>query len=193
MLLPKLEICVKSCCKVFTLTEITDLYSSPENPTGWGGINIDTGDVDTATITITSPTEVVTTVNVLSQLPGSYTVPFDFTDITIVPEDGEWTIVYTIVSGTETYMNTFKVFLSCSVRCCIDKLWVKVLTTIIEDTSSCKCGCSGNKTDLMEKAMFMEALYSAMTSSGSCNNSDARDKILKQLQRLCKLEKCNCK
>ncbi len=190
MLLPKLSICTINNCTTLKITENTGIYTIGTNYSGWNSPNIPTSSVITATITITSPSNTETIINVLSQLPVTYTANFNFSNIDITPEDGEWKIKYTLTTSTDTYSNSYAVFLSCSVRCCIDKLWIKVLTSKSEE-NPCDCDCD-EMSMLMKKVMLMESLYTAMINSVACNNSDARNKILKQLQRLCKIEKCNC-
>jgi len=190
-LIPKLSVCSLNACSTLRIKEITGLYNSIKNLYGWGSPNPGVADALTATLEITSPSGTVTTIDVLSQLPNPYVEAFYFTDISITPEDGEWTIQY-IITTTDgkviyTYSNILRTFLTCSVRCCIDKIHAKVLNNY-ED---CGCGCT-NISELEQKVNFMESLYDTMMSTNSCNNSDTRDKILTQLQRLCKLEKCNC-
>lgn len=185
--IPKLSVCELKGCSVLRIKEITGLYHSLRNTQGWETPNISTADLVTAQLIITSPSGTITTVNVLSQIPVPYVEDFYFNDISITPEDGEWSIQYLLTTDSATYSNILRTFLTCSVRCCIDKLQCKVLNEDID------CGCECTEiSELREKVDFMESLYYTMMSSKSCNNSGARNKILKQLQRLCKLEKCNC-
>lgn len=190
--IPKLSVCALNSCSTFRIKEITGLYDSINgNLQGWETPNVSTADIVTAELIITSPSGTITTVDVLSQLAVPYVEVFYFNDISITPEDGEWSIQYKLTTDGSTfnvlYSNILKTFNTCSVRCCIDKIHMKVLN---EDLG---CGCDYTTiSDLRKKLMFMESLYDSLTSSKSCNNSDTRDKILKQLQRLCKLEKCNC-
>lgn len=187
-LIPKLSVCNLNACSTLRIKEITGLYDSLTNLYGWDTPNVDTNEITSAELIITSPSGTVTTIDVESQLPHPYVEAFYFTDISITPEDGEWTIQYKIVAKAgPTYSNILRTFHTCSVRCCIDKIWAKVLNNY----SDCGCGCT-DISELEQKANFMESLYDTMMSAASCNNSDTRNKILTQLQRLCKLEKCNC-
>lgn len=187
--IPKLSVCALNGCSTLRIKEITGIYDVLNNTTGWGSPNITVAHLTTAEIIITSPSGTVTTVNVISQLPNPYVEAFYFTDISITPEDGEWSIQYKLTTkeGTITYSNMLYTFLTCVVRCCIDKVQLKALN----NSTDCGCGCI-ELSDLEKKAIFMNGLYDIMISAQSCNNSGARDKILTQLQRLCKLEKCNC-
>jgi hypothetical protein len=188
-LIPKLSVCALDSCSTLRIKEITGVYDALNNLYGWNTPNITVADLTSAELIITSPSGTVTTVDVLSQLPDPYVEDFYFTDISIIPEDGEWSIQYKVITttGPVTYSNILKTFLTCSVRCCIDKIWSKVLNNYTD----CGCGCT-DISELEQKASFMESLYDTMISAAACNNSDTRDKILTQLQRLCKLEKCNC-
>lgn len=188
-LIPKLSVCNLNACSTLRIKEITGVYDALTNLYGWNSPNITVADIDTAELIITSPSGTVTTIDIESQLPNPYVEAFYFTDISIIPEDGEWTIQYKIVtkSGPVTYSNILKTFHTCSVRCCMDRIHAKVINNY-QDSG---CSCS-NISDLEQKINFMESLYDTMTSNAACNNSDTRNKILTQLQRLCKLEKCNC-
>lgn len=188
-LISKLSVCSLNACSTLRIKEITGTYNVLNNLTGWNTPNVAVIDIESAELIITSPSGTITTIDVLSQLPDPYVEAFYFTDISITPEDGEWTIQYVLITkvGPVTYSNILRTFLTCSVRCCIDKIWAKVLNNYTD----CGCGCT-TISELEQKANFMESLYDTMMSAHSCNNSDTRDKILAQLQRLCKLEKCNC-
>jgi hypothetical protein len=188
-LIPKLSVCTLNACSTLRIKEITGVYDALTNLYGWNEPNITIASLFTAELIITSPSGLITTIDIKSQLVHPYAEAFYFTDISIIPEDGEWTIQYKLVTkeGPVTYSNILKTFHTCSVRCCIDKIWAKVLNNYTD----CGCGCT-DISELEQKASFMESLYDTMTSAASCNNSDTRDKILAQLQRLCKLEKCNC-
>lgn len=186
-LIPKLSVCALNSCSTLRIKEITGIYDASTNLYGWETPNIGTADINIAELIITSPSGTITTVDVTSQFVIPYVEAFYFTDISVTPEDGEWSIQYLISTTTTTYSNILKTFLTCSVRCCIDKIWAKVLNNYTD----CGCGCT-DISELEQKANFMESLYDTMISAAACNNSDTRDKILTQLQRLCKLEKCNC-
>ena len=97
--------------------------------------------------------------------------------------DGEYTIEYLLEDSSNIeYSKTIKVFSSCLVRCCIDKMWASYAEGIASD---CSCTLSSN-------ALEAEALYRAMMSSTGCLDSNSRNIILTKLQRICELEECNC-
>lgn len=189
-LLPKLNICILNNCKKVKLTDITGAYDVSTNPTGWGSPNVDPVDPTAAYITITSPSGIITVVDVLSpvdQIPDPYLGDFDYSIIIIDPEDGNWTFEYTIEQDTFIYTNIMTKFMSCLVRCCIDKVWAKIADGI----TTSNCGCHGIDK-VTEKVLLMEGLYSTMLATEICPTDNSRDDLLIMLQKMCKVENCNC-
>lgn len=97
-------------------------------------------------------------------------------------EDGKYKIKLISKSEEETYQTEFTFISLCKTRCCIDKLWIKY-------SENCNCKCS-DKT--YEMAIQAEALYKLVVNGSSCDNEDSVLEILKKLNRICKLENCNC-
>lgn len=187
---PSISPCITDNCETLNLTENTGIYST-SNTSGFGAPNIDPSAVDSAILVITTPSGTVITEDILSQLPATYIGPFELNSIDIDAEDGEYTIVYTIVDGEITYTQTYCYFSSCVVRCCIDKLWAIIIDKELDTTINCECDAN-ELTKLQNKAMFMEALYKEMLCSATWNNVTTRNKILVQLKRLCKINDCDC-
>jgi len=187
-LIPEICVGVKTNCGILVVKDITDSYNASTNVGGWGSPNITTADVETAYIYITPPNTtadaVIDPIDVTASLPVTVTGTFLLDDITITPLDGEYTILYEITTtGNVKYTKTIKIFSSCLVRCCIDKMWSKYASA----DADCDC-CKETETT----ALKAEALYRAMNSSAACLDSSTRTKLLKKLQRLCELENCNC-
>lgn len=183
---PKLSICIDNCSTLSiydnTLTE------SDSNPTGWGEDNIITpADLLTATLRITLPDLTVETITLdVTTLPNTVTTSFLLSSISI-SLDGEYTILYTVTytdpddpTATITVTNCIKIFNTCSVKCCVDKLWL----AIYDD-----CSCDNTK---YQKAMEAAALYKAIQNCAA-SKADTRNTLLAKLERICKFEKCNCK
>lgn len=188
---PTVTPCINNNCETLSLTESTGLYSA-SNTGGFGAPNIDTSSIFSATLTVVTPSGVSTDYDILSQLPAVYVGPFDLDDISISSEDGEYTITYTIITDTDkTYTSTTCYFSSCAVRCCIDTLWAQIAEKELDTVTNCQCD-PAKLTKLQDKAMFMEALYMQMMSAASWDNRAVRNKILVQLQRLCRINNCNC-
>lgn len=188
MVIPKIKACIEDNCATLLITDIVLPYDPDTNTGGWGTPNIDPSDADNIYITVTAP----------SGLSTVYTI--DATDITqpVVDEfellstdasgDGQYTVKYTVVVAGVNQVYSTCFFNLCSVRCCIDKLWVKAAM----EKSIGDCGCTGEKADYSKKAMEAESIYRAILSCIACNKPTTRDLLLKKLQRICNLEKCNC-
>jgi hypothetical protein len=128
---------------------------------------------------------VLTTVNAQTTVVGE----FKLAEEIITPLDGEYKFKYTLSDGVGTVSKSISVFILCGVRCCIDKLWAKAAQNLSSDED---CGCSGSTTSYSKKAALAEAYYVAITHGVACGDTVTRDALLKKLQRICKLENCNC-
>lgn len=172
---------IKGNCSALSVTDNTGVYDASTNTTGWGAPNLAAADLESATITINSSQEE----DVLSSIPDPVTGEFTFPDIELDSySDGLMTITYSVTSteGT-TYSTTKQIYFTCSVRCCIDKMW----RTIAE---SCDCNC--DLEQMIEDALLAEGLLRALKSAASCVSTTNRDKLLVKIQRLCAFNNCNC-
>ena len=186
-LVPEICAAFKQNCSILVTKDTTDSYNVDTNTTGYGSPNIAIGDVDSALVYIETPNlESLEPIDVIDSLPASVTGTFTLAETEVTAQDGEWIIRYELVVGSTTYTKTIKIFSSCLVRCCIDKMWSKYAEGVDD---SCDCGCDKNIATI---ALEAEALYRAMNSSAACLDSSTRTKLLKKLQRLCELENCNC-
>tara|TARA_R110000744_G_scaffold330310_4_gene435812 strand:+ start:5837 stop:6424 length:588 start_codon:yes stop_codon:yes gene_type:complete len=190
-LIPKIRVCISNNNTTLTVYDTTRPYNLASNSGGWGTTNIVAADIDAATVTYTAPAgspivnDVLTAVN--AQLPvvdeyvlGTYTVP---------AVDGEYTFTYELTdTGGEIVSVDHTIFWMGSVRCCIDKLWAKHAQHLID----AECLCTGKSTPYDIQAVEAEGIYGAIVNGVSCTNTVERDKLLKKLQRICKLNKCNC-
>ncbi len=187
-LVPEICAAFKQNCSILVTKDTTDSYNVDTNTTGYGSPNIAIGDVDSALVYIETPNlESLEPIDVIDSLPASVTGTFTLAETEVTAQDGEWIIRYELVVGSTTYTKTIKIFSSCLVRCCIDKMWSKYAEGAIED---CDCGCG---KDVAKTALEAEALYRAMLSSAACLDATARNTILKKIQRLCELQNCNCR
>ncbi len=191
-LVPTIRVCITDNCSKIKVYDTTSAYST-SNTGGYGTTNIKADTVDSASISYTVTGNLIPTViDVSTTVQAQDTVVGEFlvAEITIDPLDGEYSFLYSIVDGVTTKTYSTSIYNLCSVRCCVDKLWVKAANG---STSDCDCGCSdGKKTDYSTKAMTAEATYMAIVNGVSCANTTTRDNLLKKLQRICKLENCNC-
>ncbi len=182
----KLSICNSSNCSTVSITDTTGTYDASDNTGGYGAPNPLTGDTTSAIIVITYQDGSVTTTDVTSQHPNPQTTEtFTFTDIALPSTlDGSYTVKYTVINPTGTYVVNSCMILTCNARCCIDKMWAKAA-----EEASYDCGCDS----YMKKALQAEGMLKALKNSAILSNDVARDKLLDTIQRLCKMEDCNCK
>lgn len=189
-LTPTIRVCISNDSTTLTVYDTTRPYNLATNSGGWGATNVIAADIDAADVTYTTPggspipNDVLTAVN--AQLPvvdeyvlGTYTIP---------AVDGVYTFTYTLTDGAETVTVSHTIFWMGSVRCCLDKLWAKHAQHLLGE--ACKCTGKSNPYDI--QAMEAEGIYGSIIHGVSCANTVDRDKLLKKLQRICKLNKCNC-
>lgn len=191
---PTISACFTNKCSTLTVTDTTGLYNAVSNTGGWDdGATVLINTITAATISITLPDgTVMTTVDVLSQLPSNVTGSFSFTAITLPAlADGSYTVVYTVADSSGTKSKTLNLYALCNVRSCVDAMWGKFAAGQAE-TNACDCGCTDSTTLIKDRALLAESLLKALQSSAICNNTIVRDKLLAQLQKLCALEGCSC-
>lgn len=187
-LTPKICVTVKNNCSGFSISDITEEYNSKTNIGGWGSPNITTSDIVEAVIRIDDGYE-SHEYDVIDSIPSTVTGEYELTLIEDTFVDGEYTVTYLITddNGLE-YSCTKKVYITCNVRCCVDKMWLSYISEL--GGSDCGCGCSGKIT--LNDILFAEALYKSLTRAAGCLNNATRDKILSQLQKICQYSNCNC-
>ena len=188
MLEPKVKACIKDNCSSLKITEISLAYNEDTNEGGWGFPNVNPNEVDSITVVVTGPTGESTIypidlIDIIEPVVGEF-------ELITIPAlgDGSYTIKYIVVVEGESLTYSTSFYNLCSVRCCVDKLWAKAAT----ETTVGDCGCHEGKATYSKKASDAEALYSSILSCIACNKPVTRDLLLKKLQRLCNLEKCNC-
>lgn len=176
--------CLTQNNTILQLKDITGAYSAG-NTGGYGTPNEDSTDVTAATILITFPNGETQTVDVQSQLAAAaISASFVFTDVEPdYTSDGVYYFLYTVTAPSGTYTYKFaKLFLG-NVRCCIDKLQVKVVDYV----------CDACETSTyIDRVHLAEGLYNSLLAMGGCNELTKIDKILTKLQALCDFESCNC-
>lgn len=190
-LVPKIRACITDGCSTLKVYDTTGSIST-ENVGGWFGTNEDPANVTSATLSYTTPSDLTpVVVDVLATVNAQATITGEFllASITLTPEDGLYSFVYTLTVNDLSVVKNFSIYSMCGVRCCVDKLWAKVAANALGE----ECKCTGQKTSALERAEIAEGLYNAIKFGAACNTTSVKDIILKKLQRLCNLEKCNCK
>lgn len=185
----KLDACFSDGCSTLEIYDNTLPYDASTNQGGWaGGPTFDNQNVTLATLSYKHASETTfNVVDITTDLTAvNVTGKFLLLEETISTGDGLYTFVYHTEDSNTSQENTITVYSYnlCGVRCCIDKMWLKVID------SDCDCGCEDE--ELLAKIQKAEALYRAIKSIGGCGDVTLADKYLAKLQRLCALEKCNC-
>jgi len=196
MLEPKIRVCFTENCSKLNIYDTTGEVSV-DNTGGYGAPNNVPVDIETATITYVTPGGSATTIDVVANVNAQTTLVNEFLIATIdlTALDGEYSFTYNLSTdivgeiAAGSYTVSLAVFSLCNARCCVDKLWSKVAQNIINNED---CNCSGDPDSYLNKAYIAESLFKAIKYGIACNNSIAKNEILKKLQRICKLEKCNC-
>lgn len=188
-LVPTIRVCISNNNTTLRVYDTTSQYAA-ENTGGWGSPNSSVLDITAATLTYTTPGGTTATNSVLTVVNAQAATTGEFLlgEYTITPEDGQFDFNYTVTASDGTVTADLAIFWLGSVRCCIDKLWAKHAQHLIDNV----CACTGKSTPYDIQAVEAESIYGAIRHGVSCANTVERDKLLKKLQRICKLNKCNC-
>ena len=176
---PTISACLQKNCNYVVVTDTTGVYDAETNPNGWGDVStITASNVNALTITITQGDTTLVTADVLSQLPNPITGEITYSEIEVDGlVDGEFTVLYTVTTASNTYTASETYFQACGVRCCIDKKWATIAAN--GDTTT-----SGN-TEAVEEALGLEGLYASMNNAAASNYTTIRNNYLTKMQRIC--------
>lgn len=190
---PKLSICEKNHCSDILLTDSTGLYDSTLNPFGWnGGSNPTNSGITSAVVSVLLPnaplavdldvTASVTSATILNYQSifnlGTYSAT-DFGTTGKLP-DGIYTFTYTIVDNSVTYTSSFKTFLFCQTRCCVDNL-LALIPERMTDT-----------TFINNVEMANAFLLAASKSAFSCGKFTETAKLVESAKKICNFYNKTC-
>lgn len=177
---------VSGGCASIYFHDITSLF--PQYPTGYGA-SFSTGDVQNATLTINSPSNVVTVIDVHSVLPSSdVNVYYEVTSASLGLSsitDGLWQFNYTLAYqnpglGIATWEGNC--LFTCNVECKMKTLAAKIAT--------CKsCDCKDKNLALLQQAI---ALHWAIKQAMCCGYQDRAIALLGNLEDLLVNVNCTC-
>lgn len=173
-------------CTSLLVTDVTGEYDSSLNTGGWGAPNISVSDVSSASITITYPDGSTQTVDVTSQVPGTYSTDFNFNHIapTTSFADGLYEITYSVTSsGGTAYTYSFYKPALCGVACCVDKKLSKLPK---EMCTQCEYD------EYLYNTRYMTTMLNSLSYAAYCAKTDQFADILETLQALCDFDGCNC-
>lgn len=184
------DICQASTCKSFSVTDKTGVYSS-SNSGGYGAPNFAIADAIDATLNVTLPNNTGTLITVFPTLPDStgnviQTITNTMLGLSGSLPDGIYVIQYTVNfnnTNNQTIIKTVtKVFLlSCTIKCCIDKMIAKI------PTEDCDCNSIA-----MKNAILAFSLYQSLLFNGKCGNIVNVTSLLFRLTKLCEITNCGC-
>ena len=194
-LIPKISLSVEGKCNTVTVIESTGVYVTNLNVGGWGSPNIDTSDINTASITITdffnnlniqtinlkSPTIDVYSGVVSAPTPGAFIA---LSDAPWNLNDGIYKVVYTVTSNGTNYINKtpHELFL-CNLCNCKNSL---VLDLATNSDSSCT-------TRLKETLDQLEVLEYGIQTAFACKNFTQAKTLLTHASKLCTtVSDCGC-
>lgn len=194
-LIPKISLSVGGKCNTVTITESTGVYVTNQNVGGWGVPNIDTSDIDTASITITDFSDTQNTqtialkngsIDVYSAVtsaptPGAFIA---LSDASWELGDGIYKIVYTVTSNGVNYINKthYELFL-CNLCNCKNSLVVDLATN---------CD-SVSVTKWKETLDQLEVLEYGIQTAFACKNFTQAKTLLTHASKLCTtVAACGC-
>jgi hypothetical protein len=194
-LIPKISLSVGGKCNTVTVVESTGVYVTNQNIGGWGGPNIDTSDIDTASIIITdfsnnsntqtivlkSPTIDVYSAVVSAPTPGAFIA---LSDAPWELADGIYKVVYTVTSNGTNYINKthYELFL-CNLCNCKNNL-------VYDLATNCDSTCT---TRLKETLDQLEVLEYGIQTAFACKNFTQAKTLLTHASKLCTtVSDCGC-
>lgn len=190
---PSLSICEKNHCSDILLTDSRGLYDSTLNPNGWnGGSSPTNSTITSATVSVLLPNaslavDLDVTASVTSATILNYQSIFDLgtystTDLSSSGKlpDGIYTFTYTIVDGSDTYVSSYKTFLFCQTRCCVDKLLALIPERMTDITF------------INNVEMANAFLLSASKSAFSCGKFTETQKLVDAAKKICNFYNKTC-
>jgi hypothetical protein len=196
MLKLKTSTCVTEGCTLMTISDVTGIYDSINNTTGWGTPNPAKSSITSATIEITAPGpgQITSTgFDVTSVVVASSSSIQEFALYSLSPSDiglssvfssGIYEIKYTVVAGEDTYVGYSKIIVTCQEKCCIDKMWAAMATKAI----CCDC----DEFQQFKKVLLASDLLQLLDQAGSCMNISVVNSTINRIQRICLFNDCGC-
>ena len=197
-LIPKINICVNSkCASIDVYEETSPKVSSTVNPGGWADSNINTTQIDTASLAIKDHTGTTThttihlkdsATNVYSGVSGA-PYPGRFlavSDASFTEGDGVYKLVYTVtqVGPAATYTNESQYeLITCSICSCLSTLKGKIVTE-----------CDANKLEQQkEKIDQLELILYGIQTAFSCADFTTATSLIASAKTICdNLCDCGC-
>ena len=199
-----IHLCQTSNCKTIKFSETTGVYNASSNPGGWGAPNPLIADVTSWVVAFTLPSGTTTTfdsaelgpLNPFINFPddtGTEEVSLTMANFggaaTSAFQDGVYSITYTVNgdvnAGVDTYtaVTTQTFFLTCQIRCCIDKMF----------HLASQADCTDCKPEKLNNALEAESYLKAAEFAAACGKIEMAKKHLAKAQWICNTKNCtNC-
>jgi hypothetical protein len=197
-----IHLCQTSNCKTIKFSETTGEYNASSNPGGWGTPNPEVGDVTSTVVAFTLPSGTISTfdsaelgvLNPFAAFPddtGTLEVSLTMANFggaaTSAFADGVYSITYTVNGnvGVNTYTATVTqtFFLTCQIRCCIDKMF----------HLASQADCTDCKPEKLNNALEAESYLKAAEFAAACGKLEMAKKHLAKAQWICNNKNCtNC-
>jgi len=185
----KIDVCENNC-KYFTFTELTGLYNSLTNTTGYGTPNPTTNSATSAILTITDPDETETEIDLLATavFPNSTNSGINIlnTQLGYLQADklntGIWEFLYTVITPEGTYTKTKKIIVACKIECEIQNLRLQLINN---------CSTS-DKEELSDKIKELEMLLMAAEAAATCGNLVQAQTLIDSLNDFIDNNDCGC-
>jgi hypothetical protein len=180
----KLNSCVVNGCTQIRFYETTGIYSGT-NTGGYGdgssGQNYPLSDYDSAILTITSPSNVVYTINLTAKGFPTNNVShyYDLTSADLggltAIVDGKWTFKYDVTGSGPALSRTVYQLFYCNAECCVNEQLSDL------DLADCGCNCDdANYNNYIKTWTFLQALKNA-SKCGDVTNFAKLQKIISKL------------
>jgi hypothetical protein len=198
------HLCQTSNCKIIKFSETTGVYNSSSNPGGWASpetvTNPDVSNYTSLSIVFTLPSGTTTTFTDSNPLFANFPDPTGIQEVSLTManfggtatsafDDGIYSISYTvnglIHAGQDNYtaVVTQTFFLTCQIRCCIDKMF----------HLASQADCTDCKPEKLNNALEAESYLKSAEFAAACGKIEMAKKHLAKAQWICNTKNCtNC-
>jgi hypothetical protein len=199
-----IHLCQTSNCKTIKFSETTGEYNASSNPGGWSvpenATNPNPANVTSFSVVFTLPDSTVTTFTNTNPLFANFPDKTSTEEVSLTMAnfggaatsafaDGVYFITYTVNGGINAGANTYTsvvtqtFFLTCQIRCCIDKMF----------HLASQADCTDCKPEKLNNALEAESYLKSAEFAAACGKIEMAKKHLAKAQWICNTKNClNC-
>ena len=199
-----IHLCQTSNCKTIKFSETTGEYNASSNPGGWSvpenATNPNPANVTSFSVVFTLPDSTVTTFTNTNPLFANFPDETGTQEVSLTMAnfggaatsafaDGVYFITYTVNGGINAGANTYTsvvtqtFFLTCQIRCCIDKMF----------HLASQADCTDCKPEKLNNALEAESYLKSAEFAAACGKIEMAKKHLAKAQWICNTKNClNC-